>query len=134
MATLLVVDDDVHTLDLLTFSLGLDGHEVHRAADGRAALDLAERIRPDAIILDVMMPIVDGFTATRRLRQLPHFETTPIVLLTGRATVADAWEGWRAGADAYLTKPFDVGDLHSELDRLGIHDSPDPTEASPAGT
>lgn len=120
MATLLVVDDDVHTLDVLTFSLGLEGHEIVRADDGRAALALAERIHPDAIILDVMMPLVDGFTATRRLRQLPAFAHTPIVLLTARATDADVWEGWRAGADSYVTKPLDVDVLHEELARLGV--------------
>jgi len=124
MATLLVVDDDIHTLDVLTFSLGLEGHEVIRAADGRAAIRLAERVRPDAIILDVMMPLVDGFTATKRLRQMPAFASTPILLLTARATDADVWEGWRAGADSYVTKPLDVEVLHDELERLGIH-SPD---------
>lgn len=120
MATLLVVDDDVHTLDVLTFSLGLEGHEVVRAVDGRAGLALAERVQPDAIILDVMMPLVDGFTATRRLRQMPAFAHTPILLLTARATDADVWEGWRAGADSYVTKPLDIGVLHDELVRLGV--------------
>lgn len=120
MATILVVDDDIHTLDVLTFSLGIDGHEVIRAADGRAGLALAERVRPDAIILDVMMPLVDGFTATRRLRAMPEFERTPILLLTARVTDADVWEGWRAGADSYVTKPLDVEVLYAELERLGV--------------
>lgn len=120
MATILVVDDDVHTLDVLTFSLGIDGHEVIRAADGRAGLALAARVRPDAIILDVMMPLVDGFTATRRLREMPEFERTPILLLTARATDADVWDGWRAGADSYVTKPLDVDVLYAELERLGV--------------
>lgn len=120
MATILVVDDDVHTLDVLTFSLGIDGHEVIRAADGRAGLALAARVRPDAIILDVMMPLVDGFTATRRLRTMPEFERTPILLLTARATDADLWEGWRAGVDSYVTKPLDVDVLYAELERLGV--------------
>jgi DNA-binding response OmpR family regulator len=126
MATLLVVDDDIHTLDVLTFSLGLEGHEVVRAADGRAALAMAERVQPDAIILDVMMPLVDGFTATRRLRQMPAFATIPILLLTARATDADVWEGWRAGADSYVTKPLDVDVLHDELARLGVHSTSEP--------
>lgn len=120
MATILVVDDDVHTLDVLTFSLGIDGHEVIRAADGRAGLALAARVHPDAIILDVMMPLVDGFTATRRLREMPEFERTPILLLTARATDADVWDGWRAGADSYVTKPLDVDVLYAELERLGV--------------
>lgn len=131
MATLLVVDDDVHTLDVLTFSLGIEGHEVIRAADGRAALTLAEQIRPDAIILDVMMPLVDGFTATRRLRRLPALEQTPILLLTARVTDADVWEGWSAGADSYVTKPLDVEVLHGELHRLGIR-SPQCAATGPA--
>lgn len=129
MATILVVDDDVHTLDVLTFSLGIDGHEVIRAADGRAGLALAARVRPDAIILDVMMPLVDGFTATRRLRAMPEFERTPILLLTARATDADVWEGWRAGADSYVTKPLDVDVLYAELERLGV----EPMQAAVAG-
>ena len=128
MATILVVDDDVHTLDVLTFSLGIDGHEVIRAADGRAGLALAARVRPDAIILDVMMPLVDGFTATRRLRAMPEFERTPILLLTARATDADVWDGWRAGADSYVTKPLDVDVLYAELERLGV----EPTQAAMA--
>jgi DNA-binding response OmpR family regulator len=110
---ILVVDDDPSVLRMLTRSLGAEGHEVEAAADGGTALAAVERRAPDAVILDVAMPDMDGLAVCRRLRD--RGLTAPVVLLTARDTVADRVAGLEAGADDYLVKPFAVEELLARL-------------------
>ncbi|MGH3043613.1 MAG: response regulator transcription factor [Gaiellaceae bacterium] len=102
----LVADDDPDILALVRFRLERDGYEVLSAPDGETALDLALARTPDIAVLDVMMPRLDGYEVTRRLRE--HGPTTgiPIILLTARVQEPDLERGFDAGADDYVTKPF----------------------------
>lgn len=114
----LLVDDDEATLDVLEFSLALEGHEVLRASDGQQGVELARLRRPDLIILDMMMPIMDGLDSARALREDLATRDIPIVMLTARALEQDMWDGWAAGIDSYVTKPLDIDVLEAEIARV----------------
>jgi DNA-binding response OmpR family regulator len=111
----LVVDDDEPTRQMLRTVLELEGWEVHEAEDGGQALALARAERPHGIVLDVMMPVKDGFEVLAELRQTEHGRQMAIVLLTAKAERADILRGTRLGADHYLTKPFDPSEVVSRL-------------------
>jgi DNA-binding response OmpR family regulator len=102
----LVADDDPDILALVRFRLERDGYEVLSAPDGETALDLALARTPDLALLDVMMPRLDGYEVTRRLREHGPTATIPIILLTARVQEPDVERGFEAGADDYVTKPF----------------------------
>ena len=110
---ILVVDDDPSVLRMLARVLTAEGHEVEAVADGGAALAAAERRSPEAVVLDVAMPDLDGLAVCRRLRD--RGVTAPVVLLTARDTVADRVAGLEAGADDYLVKPFAVEELLARI-------------------
>ena len=108
----LAVDDEEHITELLAMGLGFNGFEVERASSGRAALDAIDRRRPDLIILDVMLPDLDGFEVARRLRQAEGAGTrVPVIFLSARDTTSDKVEGLRLGSDDYVTKPFSIEEL-----------------------
>jgi two-component system OmpR family response regulator len=108
----LVVDDEEHITELVAMALGYNGFDVERAASGRQALAAIERRRPDLVVLDVMMPDLDGFEVARRLRQAEGAGTRiPIIFLTARDATADKVEGLRLGSDDYVTKPFSIEEL-----------------------
>src|SRR5437764_967821 len=108
----LVVDDEEHITELLAMGLGFNGFDVERVGSGRAALDAVERQRPDLIVLDVMLPDLDGFEVARRLRQAEGAGTrVPVIFLTARDATADKVEGLRLGSDDYVTKPFSIEEL-----------------------
>jgi two-component system, OmpR family, response regulator len=108
----LVVDDEEHITELLAMGLGFNGFEVERASTGRSALTAVERHRPDLVVLDVMMPDLDGFEVARRIRQAEGAATrTPIIFLTARDATSDKIEGLRLGSDDYVTKPFSIEEL-----------------------
>jgi two-component system OmpR family response regulator len=108
----LVVDDEEHITELVAMGLGYNGFEVERAATGRSALGAIERRRPDLIVLDVMLPDLDGFEVARRLRQTEGAGAhIPIIFLTARDTTHDKVEGLRLGGDDYVTKPFSIEEL-----------------------
>ncbi|MGI9093257.1 MAG: response regulator transcription factor [Mycobacteriales bacterium] len=109
----LVVDDDRPVRESLRRSLAFNGYQVDLAADGLAALDAIATNRPDAVILDVMMPRLDGIQTTRRLRAAG--DDVPILMLTARETVPDRIAGLEAGADDYLPKPFALEELLARL-------------------
>lgn len=110
--SVLVVDDEEHITELLSLGLSMSGFEVQRVASGRAALDAIEKSRPDLMVLDVMLPDLDGFTVAKRLRQTEGAGTrVPIIFLTARDTTADKIEGLRLGSDDYMTKPFSIEEL-----------------------
>ena len=115
MPTVLVVEDDPAILDAVAYNLGRDGCEVLTAADGVAGLELAREQRPDAIVLDVMLPRMSGLDVCRILRsELP----VPILLLTARDSEADRVQGLEIGADDYLTKPFSMRELRARVASL----------------
>jgi len=108
----LVVDDEGHITELVAMGLGYNGFEVERASTGRAALDAIEKRKPDLIVLDVMLPDLDGFELTRRVRQSEGAGTrVPIIFLTAKDTTADKIQGLRLGSDDYVTKPFSIEEL-----------------------
>ena len=107
----LVADDDPDMLTILRVNLEAEGYSVEEAHDGEAAWDKARDLRPDMVVLDVMMPRIDGINVLTRMRNDPGTCDIPIVLLTAKATDEEIWEGWRAGADYYLTKPFQLDEL-----------------------
>jgi two-component system, OmpR family, phosphate regulon response regulator PhoB len=111
-------DDDPDILNLLTLRLDRAGYEVLTARDGEQALALASERSPDLILLDVSMPKLTGLDVARRLRELPATATTPIVLLTARASESDRAAGYEAGATAYLTKPFSPQELSAQVGQL----------------
>src|ERR1700685_245187 len=105
-AQVLVVDDEDNIVELLSVSLKFQGFEVHTATNGPAALDLAREVKPDAVILDVMMPGMDGFGVLRRLRA--DGIDSPALFLTARDTLQDKIAGLTLGGDDYVTKPFSL--------------------------
>lgn len=118
MARILVCDDDPSVRQLLEVTLSFD-HEVTLAEDGQQALDaLAADPDIDLLVLDVMMPVKDGITTLRELRADPSMAGLPIVMLTAKAQEADISAGVAAGADHYMTKPFDPLELEQLIERL----------------
>lgn len=111
MKRILVADDDEDIVLLLRVGLELKGCEVIEASDGRAALDAARDMLPDLVVLDVMMPELDGFEVLIELKSSARTRDIPVVILTAKSSDQDVWEGWQAGADYYITKPFDIEDL-----------------------
>ena len=107
-----VVDDEEHITELLAMGLSYNGFEVERVASGRAALTAIDRQKPDLVVLDVMLPDLDGFEVARRLRQVEGAGTrVPIIFLTARDATQDKIEGLRLGSDDYVTKPFSIEEL-----------------------
>lgn len=106
-AKVLIVDDEPNILSALEFLLEREGYQVDKAFDGVQALEAAGRFLPDIVVLDVMMPGMDGFEVARRLRQLPALEYTKIVFLTAKGTRHDKAAGYSSGGEYYLIKPFD---------------------------
>jgi DNA-binding response OmpR family regulator len=106
MTTILVADDEVPIVELVRFTLEDDRVQVVGAFDGVAALELADALRPDLVLLDVQMPQLNGVEVCRRLRQMPNCARTRIVMLSAAAQDEDRARGMAAGADEYLTKPF----------------------------
>ncbi|MGB9377033.1 MAG: response regulator [Mycobacteriales bacterium] len=114
----LVVDDDMVIRQLIGINLELEGFEVHLAADGEEALNLAVELKPDVVVLDVMMPRLDGLEVARRLRSDPRTSGMRLILVSARAQAADLQRGEDMGADAYVTKPFEPDDLVGVVRRL----------------
>ncbi|WP_462416967.1 response regulator transcription factor [Kytococcus sp. Marseille-QA3725] len=112
-ATLLVVEDEPNIRELLATSLRFAGFEVHTAAQGGTALQLAEEVEPDLLVLDVMLPDMDGFTITRRLRE--RDQRMPVLFLTARDSVDDKVKGLTVGGDDYVTKPFSLEEVVARI-------------------
>jgi len=115
---ILAADDDDDILQLIVFRLERSGYTVLQASDGEEALALALENRPDLAVLDVQMPKMDGFELTRRLRAEPATSRIPIIVLTARVQDADVQEGFDAGADDYLRKPFSPQELRARVQAI----------------
>jgi DNA-binding response OmpR family regulator len=118
MATVLLVDDDASIHKVLRLNLELEGYTVVSAFNGEEALERLASSRPDLVLLDVMMPVLDGLEVLRRIRENDATADLPVILLTARSTEEDMWQGWQRGVDYYLTKPFDIEELLRSLERL----------------
>jgi pilus assembly protein CpaE len=114
-ARILIADDDETIIRLLTITLRNEGYELIIARDGRAALEMVNRERPDMAILDVMMPEMTGFEVCHALRAQPETATMPVIILSGLSDVNDKVSGIQAGADEYVTKPIDLRELAARV-------------------
>ena len=114
----LVVEDEESILLSLEFLLGKEGYAVSSARDGAEALRLLEAQPPDLVLLDVMLPLIDGFEVCRRIRAMPALAPTRIMLVTARGREAEIARGLALGADAYLTKPFSTRELMEKVRAL----------------
>ncbi|MFW9910054.1 MAG: response regulator transcription factor [Candidatus Thorarchaeota archaeon] len=103
---ILVVDDEALTTELAKTFLEKHGFSVVIAGDGEAAISLAHSENPDLILLDVMLPVMDGFTVCRKLKESEEFRNTPILMFTAKGLSSDMEEGEAVGADEYIVKPF----------------------------
>jgi len=111
VARILVVEDDHVIRELLVVNLKMEGHEALTAADGNEALEVVARTHPDVVLLDMMLPGLDGWEVTSRLKGDSETRSIPIVALSARAMQADIDRGRELGVDHYVTKPFDPIDL-----------------------
>lgn len=118
MLTVLIADDEPNIVELVRVTLEDERLRVVAAPDGTAALEAAEEVGPDMILLDVNMPGLNGFEVCRRLRRESRFQATPIIMLTAAAQKEDIAAGLAAGADHYLTKPFSPVRLLSLVERV----------------
>jgi two-component system alkaline phosphatase synthesis response regulator PhoP len=103
---ILVVDDEVYIVHILDFSLGMEGYEVLTALDGEQALEKARQEHPDLIVLDIMMPKLDGYETCKLLKADDGTRNIPVILLSAKGRNADQKVGFDVGADDYITKPF----------------------------
>lgn len=117
-ATILVVDDEPDLVELMVYNLKQAGHAVLSASDGAQALQIAKSRLPDLIVLDVMMPELNGIEVAKRLRAQTETASMPIIMLTAKAQEAHELEGLGAGADDYITKPFSMKILLARIDAL----------------
>ena len=119
MAKILVVDDDRVILQLITYNLESDGHSVIQAHDGEQGFRCFLEHNPDLVLLDVMMPIMDGYEVCKKIKAMGN---TPVIMLSARAREEDILKGYQHGADDYMKKPFNLQDflwrVHKVLDPL----------------
>lgn len=115
---ILVVDDEKHILRLVQINLEKAGYLVVTASNGREALEAVALERPDLVVMDVMMPEMDGLEALQKLKENEQTADIPVVMLTAKAQDADVFQGWQSGADLYLTKPFNPIELLTFVKRI----------------
>ena len=111
MTKILVIDDDTAINELIKINFELQGYEVKQAFNGIEGFAIAKQEEPALIILDVMMPEVDGYTVAQRIRQCNEISETPILMLTALSQLNDKVNGFNIGVDDYLTKPFEIDEL-----------------------
>ncbi len=115
MSVILLIDDDASLHNLLSQYLEHQGHQVVHAADGREGLRQLFEQRPNLVILDVMMPVLDGWTTLERIREMSDL---PVILLTAKDTETDKLRGFRLGGDDYVTKPFSFAELSARIEAI----------------
>ena len=115
---ILAVDDERHIVRLVEVNLQRAGYEVVTAFDGKEALEKVKAENPDLVVLDVMMPFMDGFEVLRNLKANPETAEIPVIMLTAKAQDADVFRGWQSGVDCYLTKPFNPMELLTFVKRI----------------
>ncbi len=115
---ILVVDDERHIVRLVEVNLTRAGYDVVSAYDGVEALEKVAEDIPDMIVLDVMMPRMDGFEVLKNLQADPRYKDIPVIMLTAKAQDADIFKGWQSGVSSYLTKPFNPKELLVFVQRI----------------
>ncbi|MCZ6766082.1 MAG: response regulator [bacterium] len=115
---ILVVDDESYILHILDFSLGAEGFEVVTAPNGEKAVEKARQLQPDLIVLDIMMPVLDGYETCRRLKQQPETKEIPVLLLTAKGREVDKRLGFDVGAVDYIVKPFSPTRLIERIEEI----------------
>jgi two-component system, OmpR family, alkaline phosphatase synthesis response regulator PhoP len=115
---ILVVDDEIYIVHILDFSLGMEGYEVVTALDGEQALERVASEKPDLIVLDIMMPKLDGYEVCRAVKSNPATRTIPVILLSAKGRNVDQKMGFDVGADDYITKPFSPRKLVERINQL----------------
>jgi two-component system alkaline phosphatase synthesis response regulator PhoP len=115
---ILVVDDEIYIVHILDFSLGMEGYEVLTALDGEQALERLKNDKPDLIVLDIMMPKVDGYEVCRTIKSNPDTQHIPVILLSAKGRNVDQKMGFDVGADDYITKPFSPRKLVERINSL----------------
>ena len=115
--TILIADDELDIVETLKFMLEVEGFDVLVAYDGEEALSIAKEKMPDAILLDVMMPKINGYKVSRLLKFDKKFQDIPIIMLTARSQEEDKMIGEETGADEYVTKPFEFSDILNLLNK-----------------
>jgi DNA-binding response OmpR family regulator len=116
--TVLVVDDEPQVVWMLQFSLEAEGFQTFAARDGRTALDELREHRPQLMLLDIMMPVLDGWSVLQEIRDLPEGDRPRVVVVSARASLRDRAKAAELGAVAFVAKPFNVDDLLGVLNRL----------------
>ncbi|MDX2066640.1 MAG: response regulator [Fimbriimonadaceae bacterium] len=114
----LVCDDERHIVRLIQVNLERQGYQVVTAYDGKEGLEKIRAEKPNLVVLDVMMPYMDGFEVLKALRREPETENLPVIMLTAKAQDKDVFEGYHYGADMYLTKPFNPIELVTFVKRI----------------
>ena len=115
---ILYVDDDIDLLKLVTKRLSAEGYKVTTASTGKSAMDIALSEMPDLIILDVILPDVDGFEVCRKMKDIPSFKNIPVIMLTGISEAEQAKKAVLAMASAYFVKPVDTNELSQKIRSL----------------
>jgi len=115
---ILVVDDERHIVRLVQVNLERAGYEILTAYDGIEALEKVKTENPDMVVLDVMMPRMDGFEVLKNLQADPRYQNIPVIMLTAKAQDADIFKGWASGVSSYLTKPFNPRELLVFVERI----------------
>lgn len=118
MPKILIADDDSTIIKLLQVNLELEGYEVVTAEDGEQAVAKAKEHGPDLVILDIMMPRMDGWAARGAILEIPKLKDTPVIFLSARAQQTDIQKGYDAGVAEYVTKPFDPIDLLEIIEKI----------------
>ena len=115
---ILVVDDEIYIVYILDFSLGMEGYEVITALDGEQALEKARTEHPDLIVLDIMMPKLDGYETCKALKSDDSTRNIPVILLSAKGRNVDQKVGFEVGADDYITKPFSPRKLVERINAI----------------
>lgn len=115
---ILVVDDERHIVRLIQVNLERAGYQVLTAFDGKEGLKKVSSEKPDLVVLDVMMPYLDGFEVLKRMKADSAMKDIPVIMLTAKAQDADVFRGWASGVDMYLTKPFNPMELLTFTKRI----------------
>ena len=115
---ILVVDDEIYIVHILDFSLGMEGYEVVTALDGEQALEKVKTEKPDLIVLDIMMPKLDGYEVCKHIKSNAGTQHIPVILLSAKGRNVDQKLGFDVGADDYITKPFSPRKLVERINQL----------------
>jgi len=108
MTKILVVEDESDIRNFVVKALTSKGYKVFEASNGYEGWYLLQKVKPDIVILDIMMPVMDGMEVLKKIREHPEFKEMPVIMLTGKSEDKDILKGYSVGADYYITKPFDI--------------------------